>query len=161
LNKNNIRDLPLSGKLQSDLIQFRASDSWCRCRKRNYAVSIKRLFDAVERRGDVGRRVAALVLPISNRPRVTSSCAGKVGLRQPREHTTGANLASRDNVAHNPTLYTILETPPPATLLHPIRWSPAGPTDSYSGRPDAATALVRFRGTNVMECAPRPGVTPP
>jgi len=35
-------------------------------------VSIKRLFDAVEGRGDIGRRVAALVLPISNRPRVTS-----------------------------------------------------------------------------------------
>src|SRR5262249_13096150 len=90
---------------------IRASDSWCRCRKRNYAVSIKRLFDAVERRGDIGRRVAALVLPISNRPRVTSSCAGKIGLREPGGHTTGANLGSRDNVAHNPTLYTILETP--------------------------------------------------
>src|SRR5262249_27626889 len=80
-------------------------DSWCRCRKRNYAVSIKRLFDAVERSGDIGRRVAALVLPISNRPRVTSSCAGKIRLREPGEHTTGPNLASRDNVAHNPTLY--------------------------------------------------------
>ena len=78
-------------------------------------MSIKRLFDAVERRGDIGRRVAALVLPISNRPRVTSSCAGKIGLREPGEHTTGANLASRDNVAHNRTLYTILETPPPLT----------------------------------------------
>src|SRR5215813_9990043 len=93
----------------------RASDSWRRCRKRNYAMAIKRLFDAVERRGDIGRRVAALVLPISNRPRVTSSCAGKIGLREPGEHTTGANLASRDNVAHNRTLYTILETPPPLT----------------------------------------------
>jgi hypothetical protein len=76
-------------------------------------MSIKRLFDAVERRGDIGRRVAALVLPISNRPRVTSSCAGKIGLREPGEHTSGPNLASRDNVAHNQTLYTILETPPP------------------------------------------------
>jgi hypothetical protein len=44
---------------------------------------------------------------------VTSSCAGKIGLREPGEHTSGPNLASRDNVAHNPTLYTILETPPP------------------------------------------------
>src|SRR5215471_1829604 len=69
-------------------------------------MSIKRLFDAVERRGDIGRRVAALVLPISNRPRVTSRCAGKIGLREPGEHTSGPNLASRDNVAHNPTLYT-------------------------------------------------------
>jgi hypothetical protein len=34
-------------------------------------------------------------------------------LRQPGEHTSGPNLASRDNVAHKPTLYTILETPPP------------------------------------------------
>src|SRR5262249_43290543 len=108
-------------------------------------MSIKRLFDAVERRGDIGRRVAALVLPISNRPGVTSSCAGKARLRETREHTTGPNLASRDNVAHSQTLYTILETPP--TLLHPIRWSHAGPTASYSRRLDAATALVRFRGT--------------
>src|SRR4029434_2198081 len=77
-------------------------------------MSIKRLFDAVERRGDIGRRVAALVLPISNRPRVTSSCAGKLGLREPGKHTSGPNLASRDNVAHHQTLYTIVETPPPA-----------------------------------------------
>jgi hypothetical protein len=80
-------------------------------------MSIKRLFDAVERRGDIGRRVAALVLPISNRPRMTSSCAGKIGLREPGEHTSRPNLASRDNVAHNPTLYTILETPPPVMML--------------------------------------------
>src|SRR5262245_4737793 len=86
-----------------------ASDAWCRCRKRNYAMSIKRLFDAVERGFDTGRWVAALVLPISNRPRVTSSCASKIGLRESGEHTSGPNLASRDNVAHNPTLYTILE----------------------------------------------------
>src|SRR5262245_50977057 len=72
-------------------------------------MSIQRLFDAVKRRGDIGRRVAALVLPISNRPRVTSGCAGKIGLREPGEHTSGPNLASRDNVAHNQTLYTILE----------------------------------------------------
>src|SRR5262245_66583645 len=78
-------------------------------------MSIKRLFDAVERRGDIGRRVAALVLPISNRARVTSSCAGKIGLREPGEHTSGPNLASRDNVAHNQTLYTILQTLPPAS----------------------------------------------
>jgi hypothetical protein len=93
-------------------------------------MSIKRLFDAVERRGDIGRRVAALVLPISNRPRVTSSCAGKIGLREPGEHTSGPNLASRDNVAHNQNLYTILETPPPVIPLcrkqartYAIRWS--------------------------------------
>src|SRR5262245_46200607 len=97
---------------------IRASDSRCRCRKRNYAMPIKRLFDAVERRGDIGRRVAALVLPISNRPRHSSSCAGKIGLPEPGEHTSGPNFASRDNVAHKPNLYTILETPPPAT-----RWN--------------------------------------
>src|SRR5262249_43607980 len=101
---------------------IRASDSWRRCRKRNYAMSIQRLFDAVERRGDIGRRVAALVLPISDRPRVTSSCAGKIGLREPGEHTSGPNLASRDNVAHNQTLYTILETPPPVIPLCDIRY---------------------------------------
>ena len=109
---------------------IRASDSRCRRRKRNYAMSIKRLLDAVERRGDIGRRVAALVLPISNRLRVTSSCAGKIGLCQPGEHTSGPNLASRDNVAHNQNLYTILETPPPVISLCrkqaricAIRWS--------------------------------------
>src|SRR5262245_64705506 len=80
-------------------------------------MSIERLFDAVERRGDIGRRVAALVLPIPNRPRVTSSCAGKIGLREPGEHARGPNLASRDNVAHNRNLYTILETPPPVIPL--------------------------------------------
>jgi len=80
-------------------------------------MSIERLFDAVERRGDIGWRVAALVLPISNRPRVTSSCARKIGLREPGEHTSGPNLASRDNVAHHQILYTILETPPPVTPL--------------------------------------------
>src|SRR5262245_48032083 len=90
-------------------------------------MSIKRLFDAVERRGDIGRRVAALVLPISNRARVTSSGAGKIGLREPGEHARGPNLPSRDNVAHNPTLYTILETPPPA---HPAL-SKAGPDIRY------------------------------
>jgi hypothetical protein len=56
-------------------------------------MSIERLFDAVERRGDVGRRVPALVLPISNRARVTSCCAGKIGLREPSEHATGPNLS--------------------------------------------------------------------
>jgi hypothetical protein len=75
-------------------------------------MSIKGLLDAVERRGDISRRVAALVLPISNRPGMTSGCAGKIGLRQPGEHTSGPNLASRDNVAHNQNLYTILATPP-------------------------------------------------
>jgi len=92
---------------------------------------IERLFDAVERRDDIGRRVAALVLPIPNRPRVTSSCAGKIGLREPGEHTSGPNLASRDNVAHNCTLYTILETPPPVIAKATIRSRccprPAGP----------------------------------
>jgi hypothetical protein len=96
-------------------------------------MSIKRLFDAVERRSDIGRRVAALVLPISNRPRMTSSCAGKIGLREPGEHTSSPNLASRNNVAHSQTLYTILETPPPVIPFcrkqarrYAIRWSHAG-----------------------------------
>jgi hypothetical protein len=90
-------------------------------------MSIKRLLDVVERRGDIGRWVVALVLPISNRPRMTSNCAGKIGLREPSEHTSGPNLASRDNVAHNLTLYTILETPPP---VHPAL-SKAGPDIRY------------------------------
>src|SRR5262249_33609086 len=96
-------------------------------RKRNHAMSIKRLFDAVERRGDIGRRVAALVLPISNRSRVTSGYASKIGLREPGEHARGPNLGSRDNVAHNEDLYTILETPPP---VHPAL-SKAGPDIRY------------------------------
>jgi len=120
-------------------------------------MSIKSLFDAVERRGDIGRRVAALVLPISNRARVTSSCTGKARLRETREHTTGPNLASRDNVAHSQTLYTILETPPPLTPLcrkqartYAIRWSDARPP-AIPAAADAATALVHFAERNVME----------
>jgi hypothetical protein len=131
-------------------------------------MSIERLFDAVERRGDIGRRVAALVLPISNRPRVTSRCAGKIGLREPGEHTSGPNLASRDNVAHNQNLYTILETPPPVIPLcrkkartYAIRWSHAGacwrsvpPSNEYfpavksnvSGEPREGAASSRVRG---------------
>jgi hypothetical protein len=109
-------------------------------------MSIKRLFDAVERRGDIGGRVAAPVLPISNRPRVTSSCTGKLGLRDPGEHTSGPNLASGYNVAHNPTLYTILETPPPATLLR-YQMVTCGSGGQLFRPPDAATALVRFRRT--------------
>src|SRR5215471_20865528 len=89
-------------------------------------MSIKRLFDAVERRGDIGRRVAALVLPISNRPRVTSSCAGQIGLREPGEQTSGANLASRDNVAHKRTLYDSGN----AATSHPAL-SKAGPDIRY------------------------------
>jgi len=73
---------------------------------------IKCVLDAVERRGDIGRRVVALVLPISNRARMTSNCTGKIGLREPGEYARGPNLASRDNVAHIQSLYTILETPP-------------------------------------------------
>src|SRR5262249_16210528 len=42
---------------------------------------------------------------------------GKIGLREPGEHTSGPNLASRDNVAHNQNLYTILETLPPVIPL--------------------------------------------
>src|SRR5215471_11422695 len=82
--------------------QLKQSDSWRRCRQRTYAMSIKRLFDAVERRGDIGRRVDVLVLPISNRPRVTSSCAGKIRVRMAGEQTSSPNFASRDKVAQNP-----------------------------------------------------------
>src|SRR5262249_24708513 len=104
-------------------------------------MSIKRLFDAVERTGDIGRRVAALVLPISNRPGVTSSCTGKARLRETREHTTGPNLASRDNVAHSQTLYTILETPSLVIPLcrkqartYAIRWSHAWSVSALAHR---------------------------
>src|SRR5262249_24601972 len=37
---------------------IRASDSWCRCRKRNYAMSIKRLFDTQQNRAM--RRIGVL-----------------------------------------------------------------------------------------------------
>jgi hypothetical protein len=111
-------------------ISTRASDSWCRCRKRHYAMSIKRLLNVVECGGDIGRRVVAFVLPISNRTRVTSGCAGKIGLREPGEHTSGPDLASRDNVAHNQNLYTILETPPRLT-----RFIESRPGDMLSDGP--------------------------
>jgi hypothetical protein len=77
---------------------------------------------------------------------MTSSCAGEIGLREPGEHTSGPNLASRYNVAHNPTLYTILETPPPATLLR-YQMVTCGSGGQLFRPPDAATAVVRFRGT--------------
>jgi hypothetical protein len=73
-------------------------------------MTIKRQFDAIECRGDVGRLLAALVLPISDGPRVTSGSARQIRLRQPGEHASGPNLASRDNIAHEQNLYTILET---------------------------------------------------
>jgi len=97
---------------------------------------IKRLFDAVEGRGDIGRRIAAFVLPISNRPRVTSSCAGKIGLREPGEHTSGADLASRDNVTHEQNLYTILQGPP---------WSPHRSRFYFSGPRLLQMAASRVR----------------
>ena len=136
LNKNNIRDLPLSGKWQSDLIQLEASGSWCRGRKRNYPMSIKRLFDAVERRGDIGRRVAALVLPISNRPRVTSRCAGKIGLREPGAYERPEFGVPRQCCSYQ-NLYTILETLPPAGLSDDDPWKIA-----RSARTTMATAAV-------------------
>jgi hypothetical protein len=86
-------------------IQLKQSDARCWCRERNDAMPVKCLFNAVERRGDIRRRVAAFVLPISDGPGVTSCCAGKLGLREPSEHTSGANLPSRDNIAHNRTVY--------------------------------------------------------
>jgi len=115
-------------------------------------MSIKRLFDAVERRGDIGRRVAALVLPISNRPRVTSSCASKIGLREPGEHTSGPNLASRDNVAHAPTLYTILETPPPV-----IRFVESRPEHTLSGGDMLFGACL---GMLAQSCRRRTSISP-
>jgi hypothetical protein len=56
-------------------------------------------------------------------------CAGKVGLREPGEHTSGPNLASGDNVAHNQNLYTILETPPPVIPL--CRGAVLPPSNEY------------------------------
>jgi hypothetical protein len=67
-------------------------------------MSIERLFDAVEGRGDIGRWVPTLALPISNRSRVASRRAGKIGLREPSEHTSGSNLAARNNIAHSQIL---------------------------------------------------------
>jgi hypothetical protein len=33
------------------------------------------------------------------------SCAGKIGLREPGEHTSGPNLGSRDHIAHHQNPY--------------------------------------------------------
>jgi len=126
-------DFPLRGNCnlifpsEANSIQLKQSDTWCRCRKRHYAMSIKRLFDAVERRGDIGRRIAAFALPISNRPRVTSSCAGKIGLREPGECIRAARIWRPETMLLISELYTILETPPPVILLcqaqtYAIRW---------------------------------------
>ena len=39
----------------------------------------KRLLDAIERGFDIGRRVGVFAFPITERSRVTSSCAGEPG----------------------------------------------------------------------------------
>ena len=135
LTKIDIRDLPLSGKLQSDLIQLEHRAPGVGV-ERNYPMSIKRLFDAVERRGDIGRRVAALVLPISNRPRVTSRCAGKIGLREPGAYERPEFGVPRQCCSYQ-NLYTILETLPPAGLSDDDPWKIA-----RSARTTMATAAV-------------------
>ena len=84
-------------------MQLEQSDSWRRCQKRNYAVLIERLLNAVERSGDIGRWIAALALPISDRPRVTSHYTGKLGLGEPSKHTASPNLPPRNNVGHDQT----------------------------------------------------------
>src|SRR5262247_2886479 len=95
--KNNIRDLPLSGKWQSDLIQLEhrtpgvgVENGITPCR-----LSACSMLSSVE--ATLVGRVAALVLPIAKLPRVTSSCAGKIVLRKPSEHTIGPDFAYRDN----------------------------------------------------------------
>jgi len=82
----------------------------------------------------------------------------KVRLREPGEHTSGPNLASRNNIVHNPTLYTILETPPPLTPLcrkqartYAIDGQMLVRPPAIPAAPDAATALVHFAERNVME----------
>jgi hypothetical protein len=116
-------------------------------------MSIKRLFDAVERRGDVGRRIAAFALPISNRPGVTSSCAGKIGLREPGEHTSSPNLASRDDVAHS---LSLINDPEKAATLRFVRNSNRS-LEIYS-RADRTTAQ-RFGGTGLGLAITRKRVT--
>jgi hypothetical protein len=64
-------------------------------------MSLKRLFDAVERRDDIGRRLSALILPISHRPRVTFSSTGKIGLREPSvEHGRGKGGRPAASLTH-------------------------------------------------------------
>ena len=63
-------------------------------------MSNKGLLDAVQGRNDIGRRVGVFTFPISNGPRVTSRCTGKLGLGEPGKHAASANLASRNNVGH-------------------------------------------------------------
>src|SRR5262249_32828090 len=92
----------------------------------------------------------SLVLPISNRPRVTSSCAGKIGLREPGEHTSGPNLASRDNVAHIQNLYTILKTPPRVSAL-----SKAGPDIRYQMVACWWACIECWRSLAAVERVPR------
>ena len=72
----------------------------------------KRLLDAIERGFDIGRRVGVFAFPISDRSRMTSSCAGKIRLREPSKHAASPNLASRNNVTHGQTYMSILHTPP-------------------------------------------------
>src|SRR5262245_567272 len=89
-------------------ISTRATDCCWRCRKRNYGHANQCQRDAVERTDESTRQVSAadLVFQITSRPSVTSGCPGTFGLSEPDEHTTCPNLACRDNVTHNQTLYT-------------------------------------------------------
>ena len=112
---------------------------------------IKRLFDAVERGGDIGRRVAALVLPISNRPRVTSSCAGKMACVSPASIRAARIwrpetmlLISRIYIRFWKRRYRssrVVESRPGHT---PIRWS-------HVGLPPRMLAQIAMRRTDITE----------
>ena len=57
---------------------------------------------------------------------MTFSCTGKISLREAGEHTSGPNLASRDNVAH---IGIVNDSRIAGTLEHPINKSDLEPDD--------------------------------
>src|SRR5262249_19812376 len=74
------------------------------------------------------------------------SCARKIGLCEPGEHTSRPNLASRDDVAHNQTLYTILEKPPRLT-----RFIESRPGHTLSDGPCRLSCLECWRSLAAVE----------
>src|SRR5262245_33991306 len=83
-------------------------------------------------------RLRILALPMTSD--TAAAFAGKIGLREPGEHTSGANVASGSNVAHGPLL-TILKWPPLSSFIELGR---------YSDQPGDAQQVVRFRANRTL-----------
>ena len=91
------------------------------------------LLNGVEGRHHISWQVVAFAFPITDRSRMTSSCAGKLGLCQPSQHAARPNLASRNNFTHGQTYISILHTPPSERPGHASELSCSARDGSYCG----------------------------